>query len=220
MKGPIHKEGFKIAGAFFIFIISLGVILFLFTSLLLSLSILTIALAIQVFLLRFFRNPERKLIFAEGNIYSPADGKVVVVEKTFEKEFLNREVIQVSIFMSVWNVHINWFPVSGAIKKYVYHPGKYLVARHPKSSAENERNSCLIETRNDQVILVRQIAGYVARRIISYATEGRKVNAGDELGFIRFGSRVDLFLPADTEIKVSPGARVKGKTDVIGVLKN
>jgi phosphatidylserine decarboxylase len=135
---------------------------------------------------------------------------VVVVEETTEREYFKDNRIQVSIFMSVWNVHINWFPVPGQLSYYKYHPGRYLIARHPKSSTLNERNTVVIKTADGTEMLIRQIAGVVARRIISYATAGKSIKMGDEMGFIRFGSRVDVFLPAGTEILVKPGQQVRG----------
>jgi phosphatidylserine decarboxylase len=134
----------------------------------------------------------------------------MVVESVTENEFFNDERIQISIFMSVWNVHINWYPVSGKVIYYKYHPGKYLVARYPKSSVLNERNTVVIDNPNTGKILVRQIAGAVARRIVSYVQDQKIVLQGEELGFIRFGSRVDLFLSPDTQILVKPGDSVRG----------
>jgi phosphatidylserine decarboxylase len=181
---------------------------------------LTVSLLLMLFILRFFRKPNRDNEFIDGYIYSPCDGKVVVVEETNEGEYFKDTRIQVSIFMSVWNVHINWFPASGIIKFFRYHPGKYLVARHPKSSSLNERTSIVLETKSGIEILFRQIAGFVARRVVSYAKEGATVNLNDELGFIKFGSRVDIFLPPGTEVLVKPGQSVKGLNDKIAQLKN
>lgn len=162
-----------------------------------------------LFVMRFFRDP-KPAVPGEGFIYAPADGKIVVVEKTVEGEYFKDERIQVSIFMSVWNVHINWFPVGGKQSYYKYHPGKYLLARHPKSSTLNERNTLVIKSPAGTEILLRQIAGIVARRIISYATVGKTVKLGDEMGFIRFGSRVDIFFPVGTKILVKPGQKARG----------
>lgn len=172
-------------------------------------SVIIASLLFLLFILRFFRDPKRK-VPQEGSIYSPADGKVVVVEETTEPEYFKDKRIQVSIFMSVWNVHINWYPAAGTLSYYKYHPGKYLIARHPKSSTLNERNTLVIKTAHGREMLVRQIAGIVARRIISYGTEGKAVKLGDEIGFIRFGSRVDIFFPPGTEILVKPGQHVRG----------
>jgi len=173
-------------------------------------SILIVSVIIIAFLLLFFRKSNRQIAPDEHIVLAPADGKVVVVEEVEEDEFFHEKRIQVSIFMSIWNVHINWFPVSGEIQHYRYHPGKYLVARHPKSSVKNERNTIIINNSVIGKILVRQIAGTVARRIISYAKENLRVTQGDELGFIRFGSRVDLLLPPDLVIHVKPGDAVRG----------
>lgn len=168
--------------------------------------------------IRFFRSPVREVKGGKSLIVSPADGRVVVVEKTFESELFKKEMIQVSVFMSARNVHVNWFPVSGNITYYHYHPGKHLVAFNPKASLENERTTTVIETPDGKHILIRQIAGAVARRVKCYPVVGEPVTQGDELGFIKFGSRVDLLLPADTRIDVSIGQNVTGKQTVIGRL--
>lgn len=149
---------------------------------------------------------------------SPADGKVVVIEKTFEPEYFKDERIQISIFMSARNVHINWFPVSGMIKYYYYHQGLHMVAFNPKSSLENERSTTVIETEGGTQILIRQIAGAVARRIKTYPKVGTPEIQGDELGFIKFGSRVDLLLPLDANVEVVLGQLVVGKQTVIAQL--
>ena len=207
----IHKEGKKISAIVFVVLLVLTLFVFLLAgSTLLFWLILSASLLFMVFILRFFRDPHRTASFSTGLVYSPADGKVVVIEETKEEEYLGDRRIQISIFMSVWNVHINWFPVEGILSYYKYHPGRYLVARHPKSSTDNERNTVVIKNEKGVEILVRQIAGAVARRIISYAETGNKVSAGDEMGFIRFGSRVDVFLPLDSKILVRPGQKVRG----------
>ena len=206
----IHKEGYRIITGLFAFLVILVACALLFTqSTWLQIPVILASLGLLVFILLFFRSP-RRTAPVEGYVYAPADGRVVVVEPTTEKEYFKDDRIQVSIFMSVWNVHVNWYPVAGELAYYQYHPGRYLVARHPKSSSLNERNTLVIRTREGVEILVRQIAGIVARRIISYAVQGKLVNLGDEMGFIRFGSRVDIFLPPGTEILVEPGQRVKG----------
>jgi phosphatidylserine decarboxylase len=174
-----------------------------------------ITLLLMIFFLRFFRIPSRELNYDENLLYSPADGKVVIIEETTEEEYFKDRRIQVSIFMSVWDVHINFFPVSGKIKFYKYHPGDYLIARHPKSSVLNERNTIVIETKAGKEILVRQIAGFVARKISCYCKEGDLVKQFDEIGFIKFGSRVDIFLPLGTEITAILGQHVSAKTDLI-----
>ena len=195
----------------FVLLAILNTAIILFTGALpwVEVPVLIASLLLLLFILRFFRDPKRA-VPQEGFIYAPADGKVVVIEKTTESEYFKDERIQVSIFMSVWNVHINWYPVAGKQSYYQYHPGKYLLARHPKSSTENERNTLVTKTTGGSEILTRQIAGIVARRIISYATARKSVKLGDEMGFIRFGSRVDIFLPVGTEILVQPGQTVRG----------
>ncbi|MFH1159730.1 MAG: phosphatidylserine decarboxylase family protein [bacterium] len=169
-------------------------------------------------IVRFFRSPKRELNGGQGIISSPADGKVVVVEKTIEPELFKDERIQVSIFMSALNVHVNWFPVSGNIKYYHFHPVKHLVAFNPKASLENERTTTVIETADGKQVLIRQIAGAVARRVRCYPVVGEPVIQGEELGFIKFGSRVDLILPTDTHLEVKIGQKVTGKTTIIGKL--
>jgi phosphatidylserine decarboxylase len=162
-----------------------------------------LAIVFMGFLLQFFRNPQRKIpVTADNILLSPADGKVVVIEETTESEYFNDKRIQLSIFMSPTNVHANRNPVSGNILYSKYHPGKYLVAWHPKSSTENERTTIVYESGKSK-ILMRQIAGAVARRIVNYLKEGQEVQKGAEMGFIKFGSRVDLFLPIGTKIEVS-----------------
>jgi len=207
----IHKEGLRISIMLFMILAILNTAIILFTgaSPWVEVPAIIASFLLLLFILRFFRDPKRTLP-EEGFIYAPADGKVVVVEETVESEYFKDERIQVSIFMSVWNVHINWFPVGGSQSYYKYHPGKYLLARHPKSSTLNERNTLVIKSPAGVEVLVRQIAGIVARRIISYATTGKSVKLGDEMGFIRFGSRVDVFFPVGTKILVKPGQKARG----------
>jgi len=181
-------------------------------------AISLISLVILVMVLRFFRVPKRRPFLDESTITAPCDGKVVVIEKVHQEEFLNGPCIQVSIFMSVHDVHINFFPVEGQVVYTQYHPGRYLLARHPKSSTLNERASTGIETSRGR-ILVTQIAGYVARRIRCYAKTGEPSRQGREMGFIKFGSRLDLFLPLDTEIHVTHGQRVIGGITPVARIK-
>lgn len=177
--------------------------------------VLAVSVAFYIFLMSFFRNPTRKYSYDDKLIISPCDGKVVVIEKTIEHEYFKDERIQISIFMSPLNVHINRNPVSGIVKYVKYHPGLYLVAWHPKSSTENERNTVVYETANHQ-ILIRQIAGKLARKISCYLSPNKVVRQNDEMGFIKFGSRVDLFLPLNTQIDVKLNDVVKGGQSVIG----
>ncbi|MEM8893837.1 MAG: phosphatidylserine decarboxylase family protein [Bacteroidota bacterium] len=177
------------------------------------------SLILYLLVLQFFRNPVVHTTINDSFIYAPADGKVVVIEETKETEYFDEIRKQVSIFMSPINVHVNRNPMSGIIKYFKYHPGKYLVAWHPKSSTENERTSIVIQKQNGAEVLMRQIAGAMARRIKWYINQGDRVVQGAEFGFIKFGSRVDLFLPLDTEIKVNIGDKTKGGQTVVAELK-
>lgn len=209
MSYRLHKEGNPyLISAIFFFVVSL-ILAALYTSFLTVLVFLLSAFFLIMFLI-FFRNPPRIDPHTDANsILSPADGKVVVIEKTMEKEFLKTEVIQLSIFMSPLNVHINRSPVEGEVIYQEYHSGNYLVAWHPKSSELNERNTLVIRHNNGN-ILIRQIAGKVARKIVSYAKTGDKLKRGEEFGFIKFGSRVDVFIPTDSIISVKIGDIVQG----------
>ncbi len=176
------------------------------------------ALVLSILLLRFFRVPRRRPFLDDKTITAPADGKVVVIEKTEQEEFLGQSCIQVSIFMSIHDVHINYYPVEGKISYLKYHPGKYLLARHPKSSQLNERFSIGIDTPFGP-LLVRQVAGYVARRIKCYASINRVSRQGKEMGFIKFGSRLDLFIPSDALIQVEMNQVVTGGVTPIARFK-
>ncbi len=170
--------------------------------------------------LYFFRNPRRDIEYPSENIiYAPADGKVVVVEQVIDEEYFNEPRIQISIFMSPLNVHVNRVPVSGKVKYFRYHDGRYLVAWHPKSSEHNERTTVVLQTTQGSDILIRQIAGAVARRVVCYAQEGKNMMQGEDLGFIKFGSRVDILLPLNAEIKVSIGDKTFGNKSIIAYLK-
>ncbi len=212
----IHKEGRPIVALVFIVLVASNLLVYFLSSyLMLTWAIGVVSFLFFLFIVRFFRKPNRPLITDDNTIYAPADGTVMVIEETTEDEYFKDKRIQVSIFMSVWNIHINWFPVAGIIKYFKYHPGKFLVARLPKSSAENECTTVVLEDKNKRQILVRQIAGILARRIISYAKEGIEVKQNSELGFIRFGSRVDVFLPLDAKINVQLGQKTKGTQTVV-----
>ena len=169
-------------------------------------------------ILQFFRSPSRILTINENEIICPADGKVVVIEETEEAEFLKDKRIQLSVFMSPINVHVNRNPLSGVVKFFKYHPGKFLVAWHPKSSTENERTTTVVENKNGVQVLYRQIAGAMARRIVWYLKEGDQVEQSREFGFIKFGSRVDVFLPLGTKINVNLGEVVQGGVTVLATL--
>ncbi|MGB0881770.1 MAG: phosphatidylserine decarboxylase family protein [Vicingaceae bacterium] len=161
-------------------------------------------------IVQFFRSPTRNWVPKEGEIISPADGKVVVIEEVMETEYFNEKRLQVSVFMSPVNVHINRYPIPGILKYFKYHPGLYLVAWHPKSSTENERTTAVVEDSKGRTVLFRQIAGALARRIVFYGKEGEKVEQNQECGFIKFGSRVDLLLPLDVELNVKLNEKVQG----------
>ena len=208
----IHKEGIKIILITFMVLLLLNVLLMIFipSILLTKLIIISCSFIILLFFCFFFRNPRRRFTPDDNLIFSPADGKIAGINETFESEYFGDNRIRISVFMSVWNVHINWYPVAGKIVYYQYHPGKYFIARYPKSSEKNERNTIVIDHPHTGKILIRQIAGIVARRIISNAHPDKIVSQGQELGFIRFGSRVDLFLPAGMQILVKPGDNVMG----------
>jgi phosphatidylserine decarboxylase len=194
---------------------------FLFSDNTTAIALLAVAsLIVFVLVVQFFRIPNRLLTTGDTKVIAPADGTVVVIEETEEGEYFKAPRRQVSIFMSPLNVHVNRNPVSGVVRYFKYYPGKYLVAWHPKSSTENERTTVVIESASGVQVLMRQIAGAVARRIIWYVKEGQPVEQGDEMGFIKFGSRVDVFLPLDAEILVKIGDRTKGGVTVLADLKD
>lgn len=218
----IHKEGYTTIAltVLFIFIIN-SVVKFYFPAHELMLWVVYISsFALFVIVLQFFRSPNRNITPDEKLVLSPADGKVVVIEETEETEYLKDRRIQISIFMSPINVHINRNPVSGVVKYFKYNPGKYLVAWNPKSSAENERTTIVVENSQGIPVLFRQIAGALARRIVWYVKENDEVTQGEEFGFIKFGSRVDVFLPLDSEVKVNIGDTVAGGITVLAELKS
>jgi phosphatidylserine decarboxylase len=217
----IHKEGYWIISKWFAIIFTLNILLFLGSDhqTLFHYIFYIITFLVFLWIVSFFRYPLRKVEFNESNVLSSADGEVVVIEEVFENEFLKDKRIQVSIFMSPLNVHANSYPVSGEVTYTKYHPGKHLFAYNPKSSLENEMTTTVIKNSDNKSILIRQIAGIMARRIVCYARQNDKVKQTDELGFIKFGSRVDLLLPPDAEIKVRLKQKVKGKQTIIAVLK-
>ncbi len=167
------------------------------------------------FLLLFFRNPKREVFPDSKMVFAPADGRIVAIEEVFEKEYLSQNRIKVSIFMSITNVHVNRYSVSGTIRYTKYHPGKYFIASHPKSSELNEHHSTVVETPEGILIMIKQIAGAVARRVICYAKVGEKAIQGNDIGFIKFGSRVDVFLPLNAKILVGMNEKVKGNITAI-----
>jgi phosphatidylserine decarboxylase len=214
----IHREGRRIVMITFILLFTMVILSVLYLPYYVNYIAPAVSLFIMILILRFFRIPSRRIYADEKTIVAPSDGKVVVIEQMVQSEYLNGPCMQVSIFMSIHDVHINYYPVGGKIAYHKYHPGKYLVARHPKSSQLNERCSVGIETSHGR-ILVSQVAGYVARRIRTYASEGEVSRQGREMGFIKFGSRLDLFLPLDARIMVEPGQRVIGSVTPIAIFK-
>lgn len=216
----IHKEGYTILGITTAILIALNGIIYYFMPQqdVLLLFIGFLSLVFFLIILQFFRSPSRNLTLNENYVIAPADGKVVVIEETVEKEFYKEKRLQVSIFMSPVNVHVNRYPLSGNISYLRYHEGKKLVAWHPKASTENERTSIVIERENKVSVLVRQIAGALAKRIVYYPRENDKVRQGAELGFIKFGSRVDLYLPLTAKVKVHLGQKTKGGVTIIAEL--
>jgi len=186
----------------------------------LRMAVLVISGILTYLVLQFFRVPYREQTVDDRLIIAPCDGKVVVIEQTIEDEYYKEKRLQVSIFMSPLNVHVNWYPISGVVKYLRYHQGKYLVAWHPKASTSNERTTVVLEKEGKYSLLLRQIAGALARRIVYYPHEGDKIRQGAELGFIKFGSRVDLFLPLGTELKVKIGDKTTGGVTVIGQFKD
>ena len=216
-----HREGFKIIAITFIIV---GVIALTadtyITQDLIKYGVQGVALAVLVLILQFFRNPKRAVQFNLNEIIAPVDGKVVVIEEVEEKEYFQGKRKQVSIFVSPLNVHVTRYPVSGVIQYSKYHPGKYLVAWHPKASEENERTTIVIKTPKFGDILYRQIAGALARRIVNYAKKGDKAIQGADAGFIKFGSRVDLFLPLDCIVTVGLNQKVVGAKTVIATLSD
>ncbi|MEO9872901.1 phosphatidylserine decarboxylase family protein [Ekhidna sp.] len=216
----LHKEGIKMIPLMAVFTGGLYVLLYWLIPFAAVQIILAIAAVIfMVLVIRFFRDPKVITPPRDGVVYAPAEGKVVVIERVYEGEYHKDDRIQVSIFMSPLNVHVNRSPVKGKVDFFQYHPGKFLVAWHPKSSTDNERTSVGFKTENGVNILMRQIAGAVARRIAFYPSIGDPMEQGTSVGFIRFGSRVDLFLPLDADIKVKIGDLTKGGETEVATLK-
>lgn len=213
----IHKEGYKILFYLFILLalVNLAALYFFPHQENLHVYLMIFSVLAYLLILQFFRSPKRIIIYNDRHIIAPADGKVVVIEEVEEKEYFNDVRRQISIFMSPVNVHINRNPISGMVTYFKYHSGKYNVAWHPKSSTENERTTIVVEHRNHHAILVRQIAGALAKRIVWYLQAGEEVKQGEELGFIKFGSRVDIFIPLDAQVKVKLGDKTTGGITVL-----
>lgn len=214
----IHKEGRVILLIAALVVIAINsTLLYFLKDHPVSVAIFFVTILFFVFLMGFFRKPYRRSVKSANQVVSPADGKVVAIEIVDENEYFNDKRLVVSVFMSVWDVHINWYPIGGIVKYFKYHPGKFLVAFNPKSSELNERTSIVVGNENHEV-LFRQIAGALARRIVSYAKKGNTVKQASEVGFIKFGSRVDVFMPVDTKLYIKIGDKVVGSQTVIADL--
>ena len=217
----IHKEGYKTILYSLAVLITLSIIFYVYFPEWIVFRYLYnfTAFILAIIIISFFRYPNRTVEFDDKKILCPADGTIVVIEETIETEYFKDKRKQVSNFMSPLNVHANWYPISGIIKYVKYHAGNYFVAFHPKSSTENERTTVVVETNDKQEILFRQIAGALARRIVCYSEKEHVVKQGEQFGFIKFGSRIDLYLPLDATIKVQLKQKVRGKKTVIAELK-
>jgi phosphatidylserine decarboxylase len=214
----IHKEGKTILAVLAITLTIVNLAVWQWSAAIYLIPAVIVSVGFYLLILQFFRNPVREVLVADNNIiYAPADGKVCVIEEVMETEYFNDKRMQVSIFMSPINVHVNRNPVSGVVNYFKYHPGKYLVAWHPKSSTENERTTVVYDNGGVE-ILMRQIAGALAKRIKYYVSEGDQVQQGKDMGFIKFGSRVDLYLPIGTKIEVDLNQKVKGNKTIIAHL--
>lgn len=213
----IHKEGYRILVVLLLVLVGINVVL----AILIGPCLLAVLLSALIFLpvLNFFRSPNRQPFINDKAIVAPADGKIVVIEEVEEPEFLKGKALQVSVFMNVFNVHINWYPLAGVVRYFRHHSGRFMGAYLPKASTENERTTVALEHSSGKTVVVRQIAGAVARRIVCYAEEGATAEQGAQMGFIKFGSRVDIYLPLDARIDVALGQKVKGRQTIIGWLE-
>ena len=219
----INKEGYKIIGITGLICLLLGTGIYRLLSShdngTLVWVLVVLMLLFWFFIVAFFREPRRVKIHDADLVFSPCDGRVVVTEPVHESEYLDREMMQISIFMSITNVQMNWLPVGGVVEYFKYHPGRFLVAWHPKSSTENERTTTVVRLDDGRHVLFRQIAGLIARRIVSYMKVGERVKQNDVCGFIKFGSRIDVLLPKDSEVLVEIGDPVVGSQTPIARLK-
>ena len=216
-----HKEGHKIIFTTFIFVVACFLLVDNFiNNIWLQNTIWFLLLGFLLLILQFFRNPKKNTVLNDTQVVSPVDGKVVVIEEVFEKEYFKDKRLQVSVFMSPLNVHVTRFPIGGHVVFSKYHPGKYLVAWHPKASEENERTTVVVENPTYGKVLYRQIAGALAKRIVNYAEINNQAIQGSDSGFIKFGSRVDLFLPLNTKIKVQLNQKVRGGESIIAEIND
>jgi phosphatidylserine decarboxylase len=211
-----HKEGkASIIIAFIFTIVTMSVIWLIKMPQWLQIALSIVSISLLFIILQFFRNPKRNTILSDSTVVSPVDGKVVVIEKVQENEYFKGERLMISVFMSPINVHVTRYPIGGKVAYSKYHPGKYLVAWHPKASEENERTTVVVDHKNGKQVMHRQIAGALAKRIMNYAQEKESIIQGSESGFIKFGSRVDVYLPIDTPVSVSLNQKVKGGETVL-----
>ncbi len=211
-----HKEGYKIMTITAIILIAINIVSYSLINIYwVRFAVLAASVVLFILILQFFRNPKRSTTQNNKHIIAPVDGKVVAIEEVYEKEYFKDNRIQISIFMSPINVHVTRHPIGGKVKFSKYHPGKFLVAWHPKSSEENERTTVVVENDSAGEIMYRQIAGAMAKRIVNYADVGTEVIQGSDSGFIKFGSRVDVFVPVGTQVNVEINQKVKGGISVI-----
>ena len=210
----INKEGYKIITVSGLICLLLWCLVWYLLKQHHTMTTLVISTVVLVslwfFIVAFFREPRRVKIHDSELVFSPCDGRVVVTEVVYEDEYIKEEMMQISIFMSITNIHMNWLPVGGEVEYYKYHPGRFLIAWHPKSSTENERTTTVVRMNSGKRVLFRQVAGMIARRIVSYVKVGDKVNQNDVFGFIKFGSRIDVLVPKDSELLVEIGDKVVG----------
>jgi len=221
----INKEGYKIIGVTGVFCLLVWGLIYYFLSKDATTGIIVTSSVVLflfwIFVVAFFREPRRVRIHDDELVFSPCDGRVVVTEVVHEGEYIDEDMMQISIFMSMTNVHMNWYPVSGRVEYFKYHPGRFLIAWHPKSSTDNERTTTVVRTASGALVLFRQIAGVIARRIVSYMKEGNDVRQNDVCGFIKFGSRIDVLLPKDCELLVEIGDPVIGsQTPLARIVKD
>ncbi len=219
----INKEGHKIIATSGLICLVLWCLIYYFqrhSEAGLLITSAAILIVFWLFIVAFFREPRRVKIHDSELVFSPCDGRVVVTEVVYEDEYIKEEMMQISIFMSVTNIHMNWMPVAGEVEYYKYHPGRFLIAWHPKSSTENERTTSVVRLDDGKSVLFRQVAGLIARRIVSYIKVGDKVNQNDVFGFIKFGSRIDVLVPKDSELLVEIGDPVVGsQTPIVRLRK-
>ena len=215
----IHKEGYSTLFVVLLVLLAINAGIYFLAGIEITKFITLVSVIFYFLIINFFRSPKRDAIIQDGAVIAPADGKIVAIEEVEEDEYLKTKCIQVSIFMSVFNVHINWFPIKGVVRYFRHHNGRFMAAYLPKSSTENERTTIVLENKEGTQLLLRQVAGAMARRIVCYAEEETAVAQAQQMGFIKFGSRVDLYFPLDSQIDVKLQQKVTGRQTIIGWLK-